>query len=277
MNFINCNNQISPDIMRKTIAFWSENSYQHIASLLKSPQGTTAVLQPEFKEHLENYYKIFKDINNIYKTPNKNLSVKPEQFFKLNEKFINLLERIKFEGFSGYPILQQSVFHYIYEQRYINAIFGMKNSVGFVLITEFFIPFSSHQFSCIYNQMYFWSIIGAMHPSLLLETNAFYNAINGYSKEFLTDITNNFNKINYRLSSLRKPIKKPLLKEIFDDFQSLNLSILDFLLLVKSNNHKIYSYPASVNLSAQFYNKVEHMIKEHTLVKEINENICKTL
>ncbi len=276
MNFINCSNQLSPDIFRKTVAFWSENSYQHISSLLKSPQGTTAVLQNEFKEKLQDYYKKFKEINDLYKTENSRLSIKPEQFFNLNQNFINLLERIKFEGFSGYPILQQSVFHYIYEQRYINAVFGMKNSVGFVLITEFFAPFSSYPLSCIYNQMYFWSIIGAMHPSLLLETNAFYNAINGYSKEFLTEITNNFNKVNFRLSSCHKPIKKTALKEIFEDFQNINLSILDFLLLVKSNNPKIYSYPASVNLSEQFYNKVEHMIKEHTLVKEINKNIQQT-
>lgn len=277
MNFINCSNQLSPDIMRKTVAFWSENSYQHISSLLKAPQGTTAVLQDEFKEKLQNYYQKFKEINDLYKSQNHRLPIKPEHFFKLNENFIKLLERIKFEGFSGYPILQQSIFHYIYEQRYINAIFGIKNSVGFVLITEFFAPFNAYPLSCIYNQMYFWSIIGAMHPSLLLDTNAFYNAINGYSKEFLTQITNNFNKINFRLSSLRKPIKKNHLKEIFEDFQNLNLSILDFLLLVKSNNPKIYSYPTGVNLSTQFYNKVEHMINEHTLVKEINQNISRTL
>ena len=68
MNFINCSNQLSPDIMRKTVAFWSENSYQHISSLLKAPQGTTAVLQDEFKEKLQNYYQKFKEMGGKHLT-----------------------------------------------------------------------------------------------------------------------------------------------------------------------------------------------------------------
>ncbi len=273
MNFINCQNNLSNEVMIKAVAFWSENSYQHIASLLKATQGTTAVLQPYFKEELQVLSEDFKRINKMYTQNNGRLIPKPAVFFKINLRFINLLERIKFEGFSGYPILQQSVFHYIYEQRYINAIFAVNNPVGNVLITEYFLPFQNNIFSCVYNQMYFWCIIGSMHPSLLMGNNAFYNAINGYSKEFLTDVCNRFNQIAFNLSQMKKPIKKAALAEIFSQFKQLNLAFLEFLKFVRTNNPRIFTNPQTLRLSESFYSTVTHMINEHTLVDEINRNI----
>ncbi len=273
MNFINCQNNLSSEIMIKSVAFWSENSFQHIDSLLKSTNGTTAVLQPFFKEELLNLYEEFKKINQMYKQNNPRLIPKPAVFFKINLRFINLLERIKFEGFSGYPILQQSIFHYIYEQRYINAVFAVNNPVGNVLITEYFYPFQNNVYSCIYNQMYFWCIIGSMHPSLLMGNNVFYNSINGYSKEFLTNVCNSFNEIAFKLSQMKKPIKKVKLSEIFAEFEKLNSAFLEFLKLVKANNPRIFINVQNLRLSESFYAAVSHMIGEHTLVDEINKGL----
>lgn len=121
--------------------------------------------------------------------------------------------------------------------------------------------------------MYFWCIIGSMHPSLLMGNNAFYNAINGYSKEFLTEICNKFNLIAFNLSSLKKPIKKLAILPIFEEFKALNASFLEFLKLVKTNNPRVYINSQNLRLSEAFYATVEHMIKEHTLVDEINRNI----
>lgn len=276
MNFINCGGAISAELMRKTVIFWSENSFQHISSLLKSTNGTTAVLQDYFKEKLKNYQQKFLEINESFKQSNMPLS-RYQEFLRVNVGFINLLERMKFEGFSGYPVLQQSVFHYIYEQRYINAVFSSKNPVGNVLITLYFAPFLNQSFGCFYNQMYFWSIIGAMHPSLLMGNNAFYNAINGYSKEFLTQVTNSFNNINFKLSSLKRPLKKATLTEVFEEFLYLNANFLDFLKQIKQNSPKVFTSPAVTRLPATFYSAVDHQIAEHTLVTEINQNIEKVL
>ena len=199
------------------------------------------------------------------------------RFLNVNHDFINLLERIKYEAFSGYPVLQQSVFHYIYEQRYVNAVLAVKNNVGNVLVTTFFTPFSNQALNCFYNQMYFWGIIGSMHPSLLMGNNAFYNAINGYAKEFLTEVCNSFNKLNFELSCLKKPLKKRDLQGIFDKFSHLNLSYLEFLKLIKQGSVKIFSASVSVRFSSDFYLAVDHQIAEHTLVCEINQNIEKVL
>ena len=272
MNFINCANSASPELMRKKVIFWSENSAQHITSLLRSVGGTTAVLQDFFKEQLKKYYEKFKFINEGFRQNNLPLS-KYQEFVRLNTGFINLLERIKFEGFSGYPVLQQSVFHYIYEARYINAVFSAKNPNGNVILTLYFSPFLNQNFNCFYNQMYFWSIIGAMHPSLLMGNNAFYNAINGYAKEFLTDVTNNFNNINFKLSSIKKPVRKNMLIPVFEEFTYLNQNFLDFLKDIRQNSPKIFTTPMISRLPSSFYSAVDHQIAEHTLVKEINQNI----
>ncbi len=276
MNFINCSNERSSVFFRKAAIFWTENIAQHISSLLRSISGTTAVLEDYFKEELKKYYEKLVSFNQNLKKGEMPLSYYQE-FLRINSGLINLLERIKFEAFAGYPVLTQSVFHYIYESRYLNAVFSVKNTVGNVLITNYFLPFLNNGFSCFYNQMYFWSIIGGMHPSLLLNNNAFYNALNGYSKEFLTEVCNKFNNINFRLSSLKKPVKRNHLTPIFKDFCKLNIEYLEFLKAVKQNNPKIFISPNLSRLPEAFYSAVDHQINEHSLVEEINSNIEKYL
>ncbi len=272
MNFINCSNVNSPELLKKTLIFWCENSIGHIASLLKLTGGTTAVLQAEFKDRLRVFYDEFVKISKILKENELTNSVY-NSFLKLNQAFVCLLERMKFEGFAGYPVLQQTVFHYIYEGRYVNAVLGVKNLPENLLITVNFAPFYNRNINCFYNQMYFWSIIGAMHPSLLMGNNAFYSAINGYSKEFLTEVTNGFNQINFKLSSLKRPVKIKALSEVFCEFSQKNLEFLEFLRLIKQGSVKVFSSTMAVRLPSSFYAGVDHQIAEHTLVCEINQNI----
>ncbi len=272
MNYINCGSEAFGAVIRKSAIFWSENTAQHINSLLKATVGTTAVLDEYFKNELNIYGERFVNFNQSFK--NGELPMHYYQdFLRCNSGFINLLERLKFEAFSGYPVLSQTLLHYIYEARYINAIFGNKNITGNVLITNSFLPFLNNALGCFYNQIYFWSIIGAMHPSLLMENNAFYNALNGYAKEFLTEVCNNFNKINFSLSSLKKPIKKNSLIHVFNAFSLINTEYLEFLDAVKQSNPKIFITPNLTRLPISFYKALEHQINEHKLVKEINENI----
>ena len=180
MNYINCQNNLSPAVIRKTLIFWCENSIQHISSLLSAFKGSGAVLNEEFLHEIKEIELIFKGIYDEYSSDKTNLPTRPAILFKTNARFIALLERIKLEGVSGYPILQQSVYHYIFEQNYLNAIFGVNIPQNTPLITVKFAPFYNN--NCIFNQIYFWSVIGAMHPSLLLNNSDFSAAINGYSR-----------------------------------------------------------------------------------------------
>jgi hypothetical protein len=183
MNYINCQNNLSPALMRKTIIFWCENTIQHISSLLSAFRGSGAVLNDDFLREIKEIELIFKSIFDEYSSSKNNLPTRPAILFKTNTRFIKSLERLKFEGASGYPLLAQSIYHYIFEQSYINAIFGVSVPQNQPLITFKFAPFYTN--NCVYNQMYFWSVIGSMHPSLLLNNNDFALALNGYSRDFL--------------------------------------------------------------------------------------------
>ncbi len=275
MNYINCQNNLSPALMRKTIIFWCENTIQHISSLLSAFRGSGAVLNDDFLREIKEIELIFKSIFDEYSSDKTNLPTRPAILFKTNTRFIAILERIKLEAVSGYPILQQSVYHYIFEQNYINAIFGISIAQQTPLITVKFAPFYNN--NCIFNQMYFWSVIGSMHPSLLLNNNDFAAALNGYSKEFLRDTVNGFNQICFMLSDLQKSTNKNKLLKIFKNFQQLNINFLNFLEAAYSGSARVYTSTVSHRFSDSFYKGVRHMIAEHKLVSELNDGIAEIL
>lgn len=270
MNYINCKDICLPEDMRKAVEFWSANTVGHIETLLKLKGSSAAVMQPYFTKELEDLLISFKKISALYKEKDAfRLPVKPQLLFSENRKLINLLERMKFEGFGGYPYLQQTIFHYIYEQRYINAIFGVPNeTVG--LITVRFSPMGTHPLVCIYNQMYFWSVIGAMHPSLIMGNEKFYRTASLHTREYLTEITNRFNSICFSLSSLKKPPARAELKRVFEVFCALNSEFLRFLKLIKSGGSGIYAAGSPTDMPQSFYKSLDHIIGEHTLVNEIS-------
>lgn len=275
MNYINCQNNISPALMRKTIIFWCENSVQHISSLLSAFRGSGAVLNDKFMREIREIELIFKSIFEEYSSDKTNLPARPAILFKTNTRFIALLERIKCEAVSGYPILQQSVHHYIFEQNYINAIFGVMVPQQAPLITVKFAPFYNN--NCIFNQMYFWSVIGSMHPSLLLNNGDFAAALNGYSKEFMRDTVNGFNNICFMLSDIPKSSNKKELLKIFKNFQQLNINFLNFLESAYNGSARVYTSTTSQRFSDNFYKGARHMIAEHRLVCELNESIAQIL
>ena len=275
MNYINCKNDLTPELLRKTIVFWCQNSIQHISSFLSAIRGSGAVLNEEFLREIKEIDLVFKSIYSEYSSDKKPLPSRPLILFKTNARFIALLERIKLETVSGYPIIQQSVYHYIFEQNYINAIFGVTYPQQTPLITVKFAPFYNN--NCIFNQMYFWAVIAAMHPSLLLNNSDFAAALNGYSREYLKETVNNFNTVCFRLSSLNKPNNKKELSKIFENFRQLNNSFLSFLISAQKGSPKIFTATLKPSFSESFYKGVQHMIDEHTLVRELCDGLSEML
>ncbi|MEE1006099.1 MAG: hypothetical protein U0L66_02765, partial [Acutalibacteraceae bacterium] len=138
-----------------------------------------------------------------------------------------------------------------------------------------FSPIGGYHFICIYNQMYFWSVIGAIHPSLMIGNDKFYRSASLHTREYLTEITNRFNLICFKLSELKKPPVKAELKPVFDEFCRLNSEFLRFLRLIRENRGGVYAAGAPTDMPQSFYKSLDHIIGEHTLVKELCETMCK--
>ena len=114
-----------------------------------------------------------------------------------------------------------------------------------------------------------------MHPSLLLNNTDFAEAINGYSREFLRDTANGFNKVCFRLSAVYKNKKE--LTEIFKDFRQLNSNFLSFLISAQKGSARVFTSTVKPTLSDSFYRSAQHMINEHKLVGELCDAIAEAI
>ena len=273
MNYINCKKALTPELLEETVKFWAQNSYQHIGSILNS--YTKDIPVPNvFENELKRLKKVFTMIyDKCCNTKNTNeLSLISAAFLHENKNFINLLERIKFEAFNGYPIISQSIFHYIYEHRYINAILSKNTPDNNVLISLYFKPFKDSTLLCIYNHMYFWSIIGAMHPAILLGISPANDVLPTALSNKLKNTTNKFNTIAFMLSSLEKPISTNELSDIFINFESVNDEFLHLLTDMITGKEKVLPDIFNTVLPESFYGSLSHMIAEHTYVNKLNKH-----
>lgn len=273
MNYINCKQVLTPELLEETIKFWSQNSYQHIGVILNSYENTSAILSNTFKEELMRLQKafisIYKKLDDIKNSKERSLIL--SAFLHENQNLIKLLERLKFEGFNGYPILSQNIFHYIYEQRYINAILSNNSKDANVLITLRFKPFKNVKLSCIYNHMYFWSIIGAMHPAILMGISPANEVLPTHLRNKLTNIKNKFNAIAFILSNQKKPISSKEISDIFINFESVNNEFLKLLIDMQNGKEEVLPDIFNTVLPESFYGAISHMIAEHTYVKNLNK------
>ncbi len=266
MNLINANFLFTPKVMQQLLLFCSENSYQHISSFLSQNSNT----RPDFEKALSSLESSFKDTYNAASSnaDYKRLSAK---FLGDNERFISLLERMKFENFGGYPIACQNIFHYLYEQRYFNALFlNNKNTHNVLITTTFNAEFKLSKSYLLYNNIYFWSIIGGMHPGILLANGKFTGLITQNTKKRLDSFRTRFNDVCYRLSSTRSRLNMNELNGIYIDFKKLNSEFYDFLTEIKNQASGIF-IPGSTPLPASFYNGIDHMIAEHSMIMRISE------
>ena len=95
-----------------------------------------------------------------------------------------------------------------------------------------------------------------------------------HTREYLTEITNRFNLICFRLSALKKPPAKNELKPVFDEFCRLNLEFLRFLKAIREKGGGIYTAGVPTDMPQSFYKSLDHIIGEHTLVKELCDTMC---
>lgn len=271
MNIVNPNFLFTPQVVQQMLVFCSQNSYQHINTLLGSYAGTGAELNSSFENALR---KVNADMQNIYSqalagTRNPQLT---RNFLSSNDALINLLERIKFESFNGYPSLLQTTFHYLYEQRYFKLLFlDTQNSYNVLITTKFNAEPKLSKTYLLYNNLYFFAIIAALHAGTLLHNKQFIHVTSPEVKKTLTDYTNSFNALDYSLTSQRNTMTPAILNGILAKFKPLNEGMLELLNNIKGRSPKIFQSTSYVTLPQSFFDGIDHMIAEHEMMKKASE------
>lgn len=270
MHLFNANFLFTPQVIHHILSFCSENSYQHADSLAASFKPVPAKGKEFFTERIEYFGREFKNIySQLSPQSAKQLSGK---FMTLNENFINMLERIKFEALGGYPVIYQNIFHYLYEQRYFSFIMmNVKNSPNVLITTHFNAEPKLSKTYLLYNNLYFWSIIGGMHPGILLANPAFSKAVTANTKNELGDYITAFNGICFSLTVKRPSLQMNSLGEIYSEFKEINTGFLNLLNGINNNSAGIYAPGMFASLPPSFFGGVRHMIDEHTAIKEISD------
>lgn len=270
MDYINCIDKITKKIILSTLNFWSINSYQHIDVIINGHGGTGAILYPQFVKELKTLSNTFKSIeksSNPDKIFNGDLIALTKKYITTNNNFIKILERLRFEGFNGYPVLYQTVYHFLYEQLYTNKllepIHSMPKAEPITSIYKLNFQQSLHNaitIKCIYTQMYFWSLIIGQHPSIIITIPGASKELPNSVKESFVDITTKFNKINFDLSNIYNNLSKQELYKIYRDFMISNDEFLDILNDIKEKNPP---------LPELFYGTLNHVIDEQMYVDSL--------
>ncbi len=273
-------------ITMSTIKYWAKNSYQHIDVLLDSAEPNKATLEESFRTNMKRLHGSFQAIHDELETVKRDTNVyyMVKRFLRANDHFITLLERLKFEGYNGYPILYQLTYHILYEQMYVKEIFKpLMNSRNVkpqdVVINANFreVGLGTNPIQCIYGQLYFWSIIGAEHPSIIMNISP--TEMKQLPKKTIDDfntMTHLFNKMTYKLSNIYPKLNSRNLVIVLKEFETLNKEFIKLLGELWTNPRYL---PTKVkdSLPKLFFGILEHIINEHkyadALCHRILENI----
>lgn len=280
MNVINCTDTFSEKLILDTIKFWSEKSYQHIEVLLNSDSPSGPILFKDFEDNLKRLFTKFKDIyektDSVQDTTE--LIYLLNDFLSINDFFIHLLEKLKFEGFNGFPYQYQIVYHILYEQKYIKELFRPIEYTHHINPESVLIYASFKQtglgltaLECIYNQMYFWCIIGAQHPSIIDSLFPAEADLPKATQVMLVKITNEFNSIAHQLSKICPQLNKDSLSKLLKEFKFVNQEFLKLLDNFGEKNSQYFPDKIKKQLPKLFFGLLQHIEEEHEYVL----NLCK--
>lgn len=267
-----------------TMKYWAKNSYQHIDVLLYSAMPYDAALSESYNKEMKRLYDAFQAIHEELNPAKRerNIYHMVKRFLTLNDHFVTLLERLKFEGFNGYPILYQLTYHILYEQLYVSEIFKPLLNTRYVQPQDVLIHadfrrggLGTNPLQCIYGQLYFWSIIGAEHPSIIMNISpAEMRQLPEETIDELDNMTHLFNRINYKLTQIYPKLNKENLRMVLKEFDALNKEFLKILEKFSKNSRYL---PQAVRkrLPDIFFGILEHIIKEHQYAADLCNRILK--
>lgn len=124
---------------------------------------------------------------------------------------------------------------------------------------------------CIYGHMYFWSLIGAEHPSIIMNvTPTEKSQLPEVTIEKFYEFRDRFNGCAYQLSSIFEDLDQKNLREVYKDFKKYNEDFLAFLEAFKEDP-KYLPKELKGSLPDLFYGTLDHIIEEHEYVLALCE------
>ncbi|OOB79444.1 MAG: hypothetical protein BEN18_03975 [Epulopiscium sp. Nuni2H_MBin001] len=275
-----------------TLKFWANNSYEHIEVLQNAYKTVGATLQPSFQQELQILFNAFKNIDSQIdndKIPT-NLDNLYQLFMDNNQVFIELLENLKFDGYNGYPVLFETVQHFIYEQLYAiqvlskgyakmyeEQLFTLDFILGPIKIQKqnMFSTTLNTNVTSLIGATYFWSLISAEHTSIIANVSPIESNLPVITTDLLTKLRSAFNHVNYALSNIDKIADGFI--SVVDNFLQLNDSFLIMLNNFKVDDSKFVPNSIKKDLPPLFDGVLNHIIHEQEragiLINALKQNL----
>ncbi|OON97826.1 MAG: hypothetical protein ATN36_02625 [Epulopiscium sp. Nele67-Bin005] len=258
-----------------TLKFWANNSYEHVEIIQSAHNAVGATLEPMFAEQLQRLYQEFDTVNMniLYNQYPSNFSELFDKYLTANKEFLALLESLKFEGYNGYPSLYETVQHIIFEQLYthqvlMNSNFPTNFELNLEIDPNMFTTELNSQVTDLKGAMYFWSLIGAEHTSIISTASQFDDNLPDITKNILAYFRTTFNSFNYVLSNPEASYVG-YINVLADNFVEVNVQFLSVLNNFKNSNSTLLPNTIKVTLSPLFGLVLNHIIREHERVIEL--------
>ncbi len=260
-----------PGNITEALRFWTQNAYQHAEMMVDFYENSRAVVEDYFRDELYRLLEAFRVLSERAQKEEPSFAEEralANDYTVANYDFLTMMNRLKYEGINGYPYLMMLLNHVVYEQRYTNSIFSYAGAQN----NNYIYGRSEAPSSCLYATLYFFSIINAQHPSILLTVEAFAEAITGELLNEMLRLINSFNDINFRLSALGNDVSDEALLPVFSDFREENRVLLSVLESIQSAAPGVYrNGSAPDELPSIFYMMTQHFLEEQKLEEQIKE------
>ena len=275
MPYLSPTSKPSNTLFTDTLAFWSDHTSKHISILLSIAEGTGAVLFYDFKKSLEELHETFTQLHTHLLTQ-KDVSLSKTlvpKFLTSNKRFIVILERLKFEGFNGYPILIELIYHFILEASYAQKLLSYRGYENTPCRTPFStllnLPFKS-TLHAISTHVYIFSLCSAQHTSVILTISPIEILLPESTRRLLQTHKNEFNGINFDISQAYDMLTSPILAKQVHSFTELNTKFCDLLSDFKCSSSTLFPEAIKAQLPPVFFDILFHFVDEHTYIT----NVC---
>ena len=275
MPYLSPTSKPSNTLFADTLTFWSEHTSKHISILLSIAEGTGAVLFYDFKKSLLELRETFNQLHTQLLTQKDNSLSKTlaPKFLTANKHFITILERLKFEGFNGYPILIELIYHFILEASYAQKVLSYRGYQSPACSTPFTttlnLPFKS-TLHAISTHLYIFSLCSAQHTSVILNISPLEILLPESTRHLLQTQKNEFNGINFDISQAYDSLTSAILSKQVHSFTELNTKFCDLLSDFKCPSSTLFPEPIKAQLPPVFFDILFHFVDEHTYIA----NVC---